>query len=96
MPSITNPAAIVAGDAVTGSAPTVGIDFNQHAGLVFAAGSDGSQLVGLSLGNASGNGVTLNAGSILLNNNYIGLALDGTALGNAATASSSPPPRPAT
>ena len=43
---------------------------------------EGSQLVGLSLGNADGNGVTLNAGSVILNNNYIGLALDGSALGN--------------
>lgn len=82
LPALTRQAAIVAGDGVTGSAPTVGIDFNGNAGLVFAAGSAGSQLVGLSLGDASGHGVTLGAGGILLNNNYIGLALDGTAAGN--------------
>lgn len=82
LPALTKQAAIVAGDSVTGSAPTVGIDFNGNAGLVFAAGSAGSQLVGLSLGDASGHGVTLGAGGILLNNNYIGLALDGTAAGN--------------
>ena len=83
LPSITNLTAIVAGSVTTGSAPTVGIDFNHTGGLVFASGSDGSQLVGLSIGNAAGNGVTLNAGHIVLNNNYIGLALNGTALGNA-------------
>src|SRR5258708_2809052 len=82
LPSIIGMTAIVAGNGVTGSAPTVGINFNGHAGLVFAAGSDGSQLVGLSLGNANGNGVTLNAGNIVLNNDYVGLALNGTALGN--------------
>ena len=31
---------------------------------------------------AAGNGVTLHAGGITLNNNYIGLALDGSAAGN--------------
>lgn len=83
LPALARIAGIVAGDSTTGNPPTVGIDFNGNGGLVFAAGSAGSQLVGLSLGNASGNGVTLNASTILLNNNYIGLALDGSALGNA-------------
>ena len=82
LPAIASMVAIVAGDSTTGSAPTIGIDFNGNGGLVFAAGADGSQLMGLALGNATGNGVTLEAGGILLNNNYIGLALDGTAAGN--------------
>ena len=82
LPDITRPIDIVAGNPATGNPPTVGIDFNGNAGLVFAAGSAGSQLVGLSIGHASGNGVTLNAGGITLNNNYIGLALDGSAAGN--------------
>ncbi|MDI1283032.1 MAG: right-handed parallel beta-helix repeat-containing protein [Reyranella sp.] len=82
LPALTAIAGIFAGNTATGNAPTVGIDFNGNGGLAFAAGSAGSQLVGLSLGNAGGNGITLNAGNILLNNNYIGLALDGTALGN--------------
>ena len=82
LPSVTNMTAIVAGNTDTGNAPTVGIDFNGHAGFTFADGSAGSQLVGLSLGHADGNGVTLQAGGITLNNDYIGLALDGTALGN--------------
>ena len=76
LPSVTNMTAIVAGNTDTGNAPTVGIDFNGHAGLTFADGSAGSQLVGLSLGHADGNGVTLQAGGITLNNDYIGLALD--------------------
>ena len=82
LPSITNPTSFVAGNTATGTPPSVGINFNQHTGLVFAAGSDGSQVIGFALGNALGNGVTLNAGGITLNNNYIGLALNGTALGN--------------
>ncbi len=62
--------------------PTVELDCNAHAGLKFATGSDGSQLLGLAVGNATGNGVTLNAGNITLNNNYIGVNLAGTAFGN--------------
>jgi hypothetical protein len=82
LPSLIKPVDIVAGNPATGNPPTVGIDFNGNAGLVFAAGSEGSELVGLSLGNANGNGVTLHAGGITLNNNYIGLALNGSAAGN--------------
>ncbi len=67
---------------VDGGAPVVEIDCNQQGGLVFAAGSDGSRLLGLAVDNASGNGVTLNAGSITLNDNYIGLNLAGAAYGN--------------
>src|SRR5437879_4871691 len=69
--AITNQTAIVASSTTVGNAPTVGIDFNGHAGLVFAAGSDGSQLIGLAVGGATGSGVTLNASDIVLNNNYI-------------------------
>lgn len=58
------------------------IDCNGHAGLKFAAGSAGSRLLGLAVDNAKGNGVTLNASSITLNNNYIGLDLAGAAFGN--------------
>ncbi|CAN5600596.1 hypothetical protein BH10PSE6_BH10PSE6_07130 [soil metagenome] len=82
LPSVTRPTSIVAGSTTIGTAPTVGIDFNGHAGLTFAVGSDGSTLVGLSVGNATGNGITLDASDITLNNNYIGVALDGGALGN--------------
>ena len=64
LPAIANPTSIIAGNPDTGSAPTVGINFGGNAGLVFALGSEGSQLVGLSLGNADGNGVTLVASTL--------------------------------
>ncbi|WP_428669137.1 beta strand repeat-containing protein [Reyranella sp.] len=82
LPAISRQTSIVSGSTTTGTAPTIGIDFNGHAGLVFAAGSDGSQLVGLSVGNANGHGITLNASHITLNNDYVGVALNGSALGN--------------
>ena len=82
LPTITNPTSIVAGSSDTGTAPSIGLDCNGNAGLTFGAGSDGSQLMGLAVGNADGNGVTLVAGDIILNNNYVGLALDGSAAGN--------------
>jgi hypothetical protein len=80
--TITNPTSIIAGSTDTGTPPSIGLDCNGNAGLTFGAGSDGSQLMGLAVGNADGNGVTLVAGDIILNNNYIGLALDGSAAGN--------------
>jgi len=64
-------------------APVVELNFAGHAGLVFAAGSSGSVLFGLALGNASGNGVTLDSSSITLNGNYIGVHANGNAFGNA-------------
>ena len=67
---------------VAGGAPVVELDCNQHAGLKFAIGADGSQLLGLAVDRASGSGVTLEAGSVTLNGNYIGLDLHGVALGN--------------
>ena len=82
LPTITNPTSIIAGSTDTGTPPSIGLDCNGNAGLTFGAGSDGSQLMGLAVGNADGNGVTLVAGDIILNNNYVGLALDGSAAGN--------------
>jgi parallel beta-helix repeat protein len=67
-----------------GGAPVVELACNSHTGLNFATGADGSQLLGLAVADASGNGVTLNAGSVRLNANYIGLDLQGAALGNRA------------
>ncbi len=63
--------------------PSIAINAGGHAGLVFAAGSVKSRLLGLAIGGAGGNGITLNAGSITLNLDYIGLNLQGRALGNA-------------
>ena len=65
-----------------GGPPLVEIDCNSHGGLHFGAGSAGSQLLGLAVDDSSGNGVTLRAGSITLNDNYIGLDLHGKASGN--------------
>lgn len=65
-----------------GGRPVVEIDANGHAGLVFAAGSTGSKLFGVAIVRAAGNGVSLEAGSITLNLNYIGLTAAGTPAGN--------------
>ena len=67
---------------VSGGQPVVALDFNGNPGLLFAAGSGGSQLLGVAVDDASGNGVTLDAGPVTLNDNYIGLNLAGAAAGN--------------
>ncbi len=67
---------------VSGGPPVVALDFNGHPGLLFGIGSAGSQLLGVAVDHASGNGVTLNDNSITLNDNYIGLDLAGAAAGN--------------
>ncbi len=65
-----------------GDPPPIEIDFSGQPGLRFAAGSQGSQLLGVAVDNAGGNGVTLDAGAITLTADYVGLAIDGTAAGN--------------
>ena len=85
LPVITAPVTIDGDSAPThtaGGPPVVEVNFNHHSGLTFGAGSDGSQLLGLSIAGAKGDGVTLDAGSITLAGNYIGLGLDGHAAGN--------------
>ncbi len=67
---------------VRGGPPVVEIDCNARGGLRFGAGSGGSQLWGVAVDNARGNGLTLKAGSITLSDNYVGLDLAGAALGN--------------
>ena len=67
---------------VNGGPPVVALDFNGHPGLIFGVGSAGSQLLGVAVDDASGNGVTLDDNSIMLNDNYIGLNLAGAAAGN--------------
>ena len=62
--------------------PVVEIDCRGQGGLVFAGASAGSALLGLAVDDASGNGVTLYAGAITLNRDYIGLDLTGAADGN--------------
>lgn len=65
-----------------GTAPVVGINANGNTGLIFGTGSASSQMLAIAIGGASGSGVTLNAGSITLNLNYIGLSTSGSALPN--------------
>ena len=67
---------------VAGGAPVVELNCNSNPGLVFGAGSAGSQLLAIAVDNASGDGVTLIAGTITLAGNYIGLNLVGAAFGN--------------
>jgi hypothetical protein len=62
--------------------PLVELNCNGKAGLRFAVGSAGSQLLGLAVDNARGDGVTLNASKITLNADYIGLDLLGRRAGN--------------
>jgi parallel beta-helix repeat protein len=84
LPAIRKPAVIDATSGWYGSseAPAVEIDANGHAGLRFVPGSGGSRLLGVAVGNAAGDGVTLDAGGITLNYDYIGLNLAGKAFGN--------------
>ena len=65
-----------------GGPPVVEVNCHRHPGLVFTARSGGSALWALSVTAASGNGVTLDAGRITLNRNYIGLTPAGRRLGN--------------
>ena len=81
LPAVTHTVTIDA-TSTPGAPPVVEINCNNNAGLTFAPGSDGSQLLGLAVANANGNGVTLASGNITLNDNYIGLNLAGTAAGN--------------
>lgn len=84
LPDVTNSVTIdgTSAPGYAGPAPVVGIDAAGHAGLTFSAGSDSSKLLGISIGDASGAGVTLAASHITVASDYIGLATDGTALGN--------------
>jgi hypothetical protein len=67
---------------VRGGAPVVEIDAHGQAGLQFAPGSSGAQLLGLAVDDAGGDGITLEASHITLDRNYIGLNLSGTSSGN--------------
>ena len=68
--------------ATAGGAPVVGLDFNGHGGLTFAAGSDGSSLLGVAVGGASGNGVTIASSGVTIAGDYVGLTTGGTENGN--------------
>jgi len=85
LPAVTRSADIDATSAPThvkGGPPVVEINGNRNGGLRFARGSGGSYFEGLAVDNASGNGITLNAGKITLDNDYVGLNLAGAPSGN--------------
>lgn len=67
---------------VPGGAPVVGINATGHRALRFDGGSRGSQVLGLSVTKSNGNGITLFAGEITLNGNYVGLSISGKSAGN--------------
>lgn len=75
---------VVNGETAPGYAgkPLVEVNFNGHPGLVFGSGSAGSELLGLAVGDASGPGLALRAGSITVNKDYVGLGLRGARLGD--------------
>lgn len=87
LPSISQSVSIDATGApgaTAGGAPVVGIDFNGNAGLTFASGSDGSSLLGLAVGGASGNGITIESSKVTIAGDYVGLTTAGVAHGNGA------------
>ena len=84
LPPVTRPVIIDGRTAPgyrSGGPPVVEVNCHRHAGLVFAAGSGGSQLWALSVTAARGNGVTLDAGRITLDRDYIGITPAGRRLG---------------
>ena len=85
LPDISQTVAIdatTAPGATAGGAPVVGIDFNGNTGLTFAAGSAGSSLLGVAVGGASGNGVTIASSGVTIAGDYVGLTTGGTENGN--------------
>ena len=67
---------------VTGGPPVVDLNCTGHRGLQFGGGSGRSALLGLAVDNAAGDGVSLRAGHITLDSDYIGLNGKGQASGN--------------
>lgn len=67
---------------VAGGAPMVGIDFSGATGLSLAKGADASQVLGLALGNASGDGIAVAAPGVTIAGNYVGLTTSGAAAPN--------------
>ena len=67
----------------TSSGPTVALNFNNtYNGLSFNSGASRSGMSGLAIIRSSGNGITLNTGSIALMLNQIGVDLSGNDAGN--------------
>jgi hypothetical protein len=88
LPPITAKVTIDGGSApghVAGGPPVVGINCDGNLGLLFHPGSDGSQLLGMSIGGASSQGVALISSGITLDGNYIGLDVNGALLANSGS-----------
>jgi hypothetical protein len=68
---------------VAGGAPVVFIDFLGAAGLSLAKGADGSQVLGLAVGNAAGDGIAVAAPAVMIVGNYVGLTVSGAIAPNA-------------
>ena len=86
LPEITSTVVIDGTSApgyVSGGPPVVSVDFQGAVGLVLAEGAEGSQILGLSLGNASSAGISIAAPAVKVAANYIGLTPAGGAFGNA-------------
>jgi hypothetical protein len=85
LPAVTRPVTIDGQPApghARGGPPVLEIDCHGHPGLVFAAGSGSSQLLGVAVDRASTSGIVLDAGSVTLDNDYVGVDLAGRAAGN--------------
>ncbi|MGI9009005.1 MAG: hypothetical protein ACR2FU_22920 [Streptosporangiaceae bacterium] len=85
LPAITGPVVIDGRSAPgyrPGGAPVVEVNFDGHPGLRFARSASHSALLGLAVGNAAGDGITLQASAVTLDRDYVGLNLSGRALGN--------------
>jgi len=83
LPAVTDTVTL-AGNTAPGfnSAPVVGIDFNGFTGLRFNGASGGSVVQSLGMADATGAGLTLNAGQISVFGSYIGLQLNGVNAGS--------------
>ena len=67
---------------VVSGGPVVTLNFQGQSGLTFGLGSGGSELIGLSLGNASSHGITLIASNITIDKCFIGITAHGVDIGN--------------
>lgn len=79
LPTI-NDTIVVDGSTAPGyvDSPVVRVDFQNTDGLTLATGASGSQIIGLSLVDSAGAGVTIAASGTTLTGNYIGLWGNGT------------------
>lgn len=85
-PEIMNVRVIIDGTSapgyVAGGAPVVGIDFNGKQGLKLFKGSDGSEVLSMSIGNAQGDAISIKGDGVTIAGNYVGIGVDGKSLPN--------------